>query len=222
MPCQNSRNSSPTSEFRVPPSYPSEYKGTTRWQKPGPMSRNEWAIFHSRYQENAASAAKAEASEDRLSNRMSGGSVASQSTVAREEHIWRLSRPRWERSKYIPPPKEVFTYRPKTNGRPYPCPERGRPTKKPKVPCCFQHEDIEAEFWANLRFPVSRKALEALPSKKTCKLSRPREICWEPPRFEGEIYCRRKMSPRQWRCHLERLQYLSLPNFRVLAEMGPC
>ncbi|XP_041565002.1 uncharacterized protein LOC108135789 isoform X2 [Drosophila elegans] len=141
-----------------------------------------------------------------------------------KENQQRLSRPRWQREKYVPRPPEEFPYRPHITGRSTPRPERGRPVKKPTVPCCFQHEDLEAEFWANMRFPVSRKALRACASKKICELSKPRQFprkthCLVP---EDQSARRRKMSPRQWRHHLERLEFLCKPNQPVLAKIMCC
>ncbi|XP_017036008.1 uncharacterized protein [Drosophila kikkawai] len=222
MPCCCSRTPPTASEYSCCRCYPTVYQGPTRWQKPGPMGRNEWANFHSRYQTNVTSAAGTKVSDERLSTLVSGFSLSSEDHDSHMANLRRLSTPRWQRSKYIAPPKEVFTFRPRMTERPCPCPERGRPAKKPKVPCCFQHEDLEAEFWANIRFPVSQRALRAFPTMKTCRLAQPRKKISPYILFEEEVPCRRKMSPRQWRCHLQRLEYLSKPNFRVLAELRRC
>uniref|UniRef100_A0A6P4FJB8 Uncharacterized protein LOC108052672 n=1 Tax=Drosophila rhopaloa TaxID=1041015 RepID=A0A6P4FJB8_DRORH len=213
---RNSRPKSPILTSAVQPE-------PTRWQKPGPMGRNDWANFHSRYQVEVTT----------LRNeieRLQGGKQKKSSKPTSEddnylrENQQRLSRPRWQREKYITPPPEQFSYRPHLTGRSTPRPEHGRPVKKPTVPCCFQHEDLETEFWANMRFPVSRKALRACPSKKICELSQPRQF----PRkahcsmAEDQIVRRRKMTPRQWRLHLQRLEFLSKPNPRVLADLICC
>ncbi|XP_070853158.1 uncharacterized protein [Drosophila suzukii] len=218
------RNSKPKSPVVTPLVRPEP----TRWQKPGPMGRNEWANFHSSYQVDAMASAAL-----RKEQRLIGGKQNSDSKPTSEdddflrENQQRLSMPRWQRRKYIPPKPEEFSYRPHLNGRRTPRPERGRPVKKPSVPCCFQHVDLENEFWANMRFPISRKALVACPSKKICELSRPRQIpqkphCSVPMNFDDQMPKRRKMSPRQWRHHLQRLEFLSKPNPRVMAELFCC
>lgn len=137
----------------------------------------------------------------------------------------RLSQPKWQREKYVPPAKEVFPYRPHIRGRCPPLPEKGRPSRKPKVPCCFQHKDLEIEFWSNIRFPVSRKALCAQPKKAIITLSKPREYpppqhCPIPDRPDCDCIPRRnKMTPMQWRLHRQRLEFLAKPPPRVLAEL---
>nr|XP_044250037.1 uncharacterized protein LOC108056037 [Drosophila takahashii] len=218
------RNSKP----KAPKITPVVRPEPTRWQKSGPMGRNEWANFHSSYQVDAMASAAL-----RNEKRLKGGRQIQGSNPSSEEddnflreNTQRLSMPRWQRKKHNPSPPEKFAYRPRLTGRRTPRPESGRPVEKPAVPCCFQHVDLENEFWANMRFPISRKALIACPSKKICELSRPRKFrrlhCKVPTKSDDQIPKRRKMSPRQWRLHLQRLEFLSKPNPRVLAGLICC
>ncbi|XP_016960525.1 uncharacterized protein LOC108031517 isoform X2 [Drosophila biarmipes] len=223
------RNSKP----KVPVVQPFVRPEPTRWQKPGPMGRNEWANFHSSYQVDAM-ASEMLRKEQRLKGgkqspdrKGKGSEPTSEDDDFLRENQERLSMPRWQRKKYIAPTPKEFPFRPHLTGRRTPRPERGRPVQKPTVPCCFQHVDLENEFWANMRFPISRKALLAYPSKKICELSRPRQLprkphCPVPVNLDDQMPRRRKMSPRQWRLHLQRLEFLSKPNPRVMAELVCC
>ncbi|XP_017060745.1 uncharacterized protein LOC108101067 [Drosophila ficusphila] len=221
------RNSKPKSPRLTPRVRPEP----TRWQKPGPMDRNDWANFHSRYQIEAAAAVenvlRMEGGIQKKCGKVCKEKKTSEDIESLKENEQRLSMPRWQRKKYIPPPPEEYPYRPRITGKPVQCPERGRPVKRTAVPHCFQHIELEIEFWANLRFPVSQNALRASPKKKILELSRPRKCppkphCPGPNNSEDQMPRRRKMSPRQWRLHLQRLEFLSRPNQRVLAELLCC
>ncbi|XP_017103310.2 uncharacterized protein [Drosophila bipectinata] len=221
------RNSKPKPPFYTPFTRPNP----TRWQKPGPMGRDDWANFHKQYQGS---------SRIEMARQQAGGRVNSNRTVYKKASeppargndscnvFERLSQPRWQRKKHVPPKKEVFPYRPHIMGRHPPQPEKGRPVRKPKVPCCFQHKDLEIEFWSNIRFPISRKALLAVPRQSILALSKPREYpppqhCPIPLRPDDMFVPRRnKMTAHQWRLHRQRLEFLAKPNARVLAALGGC
>ncbi|XP_034665535.1 adhesive plaque matrix protein [Drosophila subobscura] len=216
----------------------------TRWQRPGPMNLDDWVNFYKWCQVNAVPVERppiprvneSPPTYERIPRMQkpskpvvgwtrceSGGSAKNKED---QDIFCRLSKPRWHRAKYQPPPKELFPYRPRLAYQPRPRPEPGRPADKPKVPCCFQHEDVEAEFWATVRFPVSKSARKTMPSQKDCELSKPKTMppkphCPLPPEMLDGPPMRTKMSPRQWRAHLRRLKFLSQPSERMLADL-PC
>ncbi|EDX12345.1 uncharacterized protein LOC6727462 [Drosophila simulans] len=218
------RNSRPKSSIPTPAVRPEP----TRWQKPGPMSRNEWANFYKTYQvDTMVHNERLQGGKQKRDSKPIVEKPSVAEVIPLRENPYRLSMPRWQRQKYIPPPPEQFPYRPQIIGQSAPPrPEHGRPVQRPVVPCCFQHVDLENEFWSNLRFPVSRKALTARPSKKIYELARPRQYPQKchcsVPNNEEEVPKRRKMSPREWRHHLQRLEFLSKPNPRVLADLLCC
>ncbi|EDV48498.1 uncharacterized protein LOC6554030 [Drosophila erecta] len=218
------RNSRPKPSIPTPAVRPE----ATRWQKPGPMGRNEWANFHKTYQADAmAHNLRLQGGKQKEDSKQIVDKPSLAEVTCLRENRNRLSAPRWQRQKYIPPPPEQFPYRPQIIGQSVPRPEHGRPVERPAVPCCFQHVELENDFWASLRFPVSRKALTARPSKKIYELSRPRQFplachCSMYSNYEDQVPRRRKMSPRQWRLHLQRLEFLSKPNPRVLADLMCC
>ncbi|KRF99891.1 uncharacterized protein Dwil_GK28195 [Drosophila willistoni] len=218
------RNSRPKPIFRSPCA-----PEPTRWQKPGPMNRDEWVNFYKWCLVNAVPQFPAQ-NPGQSYNRLSSGygkSFNSTKNEKRKKHLEEvasaLSQPRWQRNKYHAPPKPEFPYRPNLGYYKAPKPERGRPVEKPKVPCCFQHDDIKAEFWSTIRFPVSKRAQHAVPSRKICELSRPRTAkphCPFPEIRNDKPPRRTKMSSRQWRAHLQRLDYLAKPSPRALAELA--
>lgn len=208
----------------------------TRWQKPGPMSRDDWKNFY-KWVSHQRPAPIGEKTTEKIKTKSTSKMdfsnrvmepvpgvfiiqeqrlVTQQETQnAREELRKELSRPRYVRKKYVSPPKEVFTYCPCIRkGKPR-RPERGRP-KKPKVPCCFQNADIEWDFWSKIRFPVSRRAKRAKTTQRDIELSKPR--CYPSKPIEKPPK-RRKMSLSQWRRHQLRLLYLAMPNPRVIADL---
>ncbi|KRF83687.1 uncharacterized protein [Drosophila virilis] len=236
------RNAKPKIKFSVPqlPQPP------TRWQKPGPMDRQQWIDFHKWAKVNACPLQqrpkrKSRSAPEPTPNLKPDRSipisplvficVASELQAERDrkrelkEKIEILSQPKYKREKYLPPPKREHPYRPQLPYRPPPKPERGRPTEKPKVPCCFQHEELKINFWSNLRFKISPQALKAKPSKKVVELARPRTYppklhCPLPANKDEKIPKRKKMSAKQWKDHLMRLDFLSQPNPRVLADLA--
>ncbi|XP_064549234.1 uncharacterized protein LOC135435907 [Drosophila montana] len=235
------RNAKPKLKYSVPnmPQPP------TRWQKPGPMDRQEWIDFHKwakvnarplQHQPEPKSAAAPTPMPNPIPDRSTPISplvficVASELQAERDrkseiqENLVNLSQPKYRREKYSAPPKREHAYRPQLSNRPPAKPERGRPTEKPKVPCCFQHEELKINFWSNMRFKISRNALKAKPSKKCAELAKPRTYppklhCPLPPNTDEQIPKRKKMSAKRWREHLMRLEFLSLPNPRVLADL---
>lgn len=217
------RNAQPKNRYIVP----SKSK-PTRWQKPGPMSREDWEYFHKwilgqYYPPRVQKPSKPITNKlPAIMEPIPGVFICQLSrdlgdNQAHKEAIIKLSKPRNPRRKYVAPPKDNFTYRPWIGDRPPPRLERGRPRKKPKIPLWFQHDKLEIDFWSKLRFPVSRGAKRAVASKRCINLSLPR-CCIAKP-IERPPPKRQKMSSRQWREHQRRLSYLSLPNPRVLAEL---
>ncbi|EDW38523.1 GL11968 [Drosophila persimilis] len=224
------------------PSIPPFKPEPTRWAKPGPMNLDDWVNFYKWCQVNAAPIErppiKKEPPPPPTPERVPRMAEAPKAPIVgwtrcesggnrdEQDAFSRLSSPRWRRGKYQPPPPEVFAYRPRLAYQPRPMPEPGRPANKIKVPCCFQHDDVESEFWATVRFPVSKNARSTMPSRKDCELSRPRAVPPKPhcPLPSQNAYLmpkRKKMTARQWRAHQQRLKILAQPSERILAEL-PC
>ncbi|XP_017085016.2 uncharacterized protein LOC108117211 [Drosophila eugracilis] len=219
------RNSKPKSLNLTPVARPEP----TRWQRPGPMGRNEWANFHSSYQKNVElhKALRLLGGKQKEARKEKVKKLTTEEVKTLRENQDRLTIPKWQRKKHIHPPPKQFPYRPQLSGRKKPSPEPGRPVKKPFVPCCFQHEDLETDFWAKIRFPISRRALTATPSRKICELAEPRQFppkthCSWPNSYENHKPKSQKMSPRQWRIHLQRLEFLSKPKPRILPPRMVC
>ncbi|XP_034486008.1 uncharacterized protein LOC117790622 [Drosophila innubila] len=235
------RNAQPKQRYIIP-----SRSKPTRWQKPGPMTRDQWVSFYKWLEarggtnhQNAQPTTRLEPnpSPNRQERRQVIPGVFfcvnSQMKDKREKRrqlqakVEKLSQPRIIREKFVAPPIVPFAYRPQLSYRDPPRPEIGRPVPKPPVPCCFQHEDIEAAFWANIRFPVSKKALRAKTTQKMYELAQPKSYppkphCPIPKNTNDQPRKRKKMSRKQWRQHLARIDYLSMPNPRVLAELPSC
>lgn len=229
------RNSQPKQRYIYPTRFP-----PTRWQKAGPMSRDQWVKFYKwletngeRNPQNKQARPKPIPKENRQLIPGVFFCVENQIKEEREKRhqlqtkLESLSQPKLRTEKFVKPAPRPFAYRPQLSYHGPPRPEVGRPIKKPPVPCCFQHEDVEAAFWANIRFPVSKKALRAHPTQKIIELAQPRtyppkQHCKIPVKKEDQPRKRKKMSSKQWRQHLARLEFLSRPNPRVLAELPCC
>ncbi|XP_017968816.1 uncharacterized protein LOC108660066 [Drosophila navojoa] len=239
------RNAKPKNTFvapsvRLPP---------TRWQKPGPMNREQWIHFYKWAKKNARPppAHRAELAQRQMQaptqiqqpklspfdpySPLIYMYIASEMHANRQkekslqQHFETLSQPKHKRKKYVKPPKREYPYRPQLCNRPPPRPERGRPVAKPKVPCCFQHENLRLDFWSKIDYKISPNALRAKASKKVVELAKPRTYppkphCPLPAKPEEPVPKRTKMSARQWREHRIRLNSLSLPNPRVLEELS--
>ncbi|ALC46984.1 CG31245, partial [Drosophila busckii] len=212
------RNSKPKPDYSAPPK-----PEPTRWQQPGPKSREQWINFYKWIANSAApkrTATRTEAPAIFIAVAAAPKLADMQLPSAAE----RLSQPRMPRGKYIAPVKPPHPFRPQINRHIIPRPERSRPAKQPVVPCCFQHVDIEAEFWKTIRFPVSKAARSYKPTAKLIELAQPRSYppkphCPLPPAADLSPPKRSKMTREQWRNHLCRLHYLALPSQRVLAEL---
>ncbi|XP_060649779.1 uncharacterized protein LOC132786982 [Drosophila nasuta] len=210
----------------------------TRWQKAGPMSRQQWVNFYKWVETNGGVNYQRSIEKPKRKSRTFIPGVffcvepkekeRQEKKKRLQEKFDDLSVPRYKRDKFIAPPPKPFPFRPQIDyRRPQKKPERGRPWPMPIVPCCFQHEDVKAAFWANLRFPISRNALRAKPTQKIIELAQPRVYppkphCPIPIDWENMPRKRTKMTLNQWRMHLSRLEYLARPNRRVLAELEIC
>ncbi|KAM8704258.1 hypothetical protein ACLKA7_008802 [Drosophila subpalustris] len=215
----------------------------TRWQKAGPMTRDQWVNFYKWLEEKGETNHQNSQTKPKFKTRPEEGRrqlipgvffcVENHKREKREKQrqlqakLEALSVPRVTREKFVAPPARIFTYRPQLSYRDPPRLEVGRPSKKPPVPCCFQHDDLEAEFWANIRFPISKRALRAKPTQKLIELAKPRVYppkphCPIPQNMDDQPRKRTKMTAKQWQQHLARLKYLSRPNPRVLAELALC
>lgn len=220
------------SQPRVTYKMPSNAK-PTRWQKPGPMSRDDWTNFYRWVSAQRTPTRKKEIERKSVSKKdvpnpvmepIPGVFIIQEQRKIRQDEIRNsreqlikvLSTPRNVRKKYEAPAKEVFAYRPWIPNSKPPRPERGRPFKKTKVPRWFQFDSNKLDFWCDLRFPVSSRAKRAVPSRKIIALSQPKFYPEKPIEKPPK---RKKMSSLQWRRHQLRLLYLAMPNTRALAEL---
>ncbi|XP_023166090.2 uncharacterized protein LOC111596209 [Drosophila hydei] len=223
---------------------PSIRQPPTRWQKPGPMDRQQWINFHRWAERNARPAPPQKAPKPKpmptqrqlTQEHLQPHSPLLYMYIASKMHanrhrqeeshdfIANLSQPKVRRKKHVNPPKREYPYRPQLCNRAPPRPEPGRPVEKPKVPCCFQHEILKINFWSNIDFKISTNALKAKASKKIVELAKPRTYprklhCPLPEKPIDRIL-KRKMSAKQWRDHQMRLKALSQPNARILDELS--
>ncbi|XP_030374878.1 uncharacterized protein LOC115624358 isoform X2 [Scaptodrosophila lebanonensis] len=191
------------------------------------MRRQDWIKFYKWAMVNAQPVEFVLPPEEHHSERPRA--QCSEETLVKPTSLATLSTPRWPRQKVEPSCPQDYPYRPvqsAKNLRPR-RPEPTRPVCKPVVPCCFQHEELEADFWSELRFPVSKRAQHATASKRIVKLAKPKQYPTKPlheqcipKKEEVKMPKRKRMNSRQWRDHQQRLQYLSKPNARVLAELA--
>lgn len=199
----------------------------TRWQTPGPMSKADWKYF---YEWAGTRAMPKEPLPEPKKYDFPCETVylpcARKPKISdpeeRAERMIRLStqlyRKRREKHEYIYP---THPYSPIIVWGQPPLHDKGRPFDPPKIPKCFPNEEIEAKFWADLRFEVRRAALKARISPRILSISKPKVMPPYPPHcvIPEHIYDvlnvkpppRKKFTPQGWRLHQIRLLYLSKP-----------
>jgi len=212
------RNSKPVNRKR-----PRVMRKLTKWQKNGPMTKKDWKHFC------AWAAFRARPREPELQKPAKLPCLAKYLPCARKkrqldedemrERMLMLAKPRKITEKYN------MTDRPPTYspaiiwGKP-PHRDPGRPFEPPYVPCCFPNDELEGEFWANLRFPVRQAALLGKVTPRILSLAKPRMYppiphCPIPEKVPDPLDVppppRKKFTNREWRLHQIRLIYLSKP-----------
>ncbi|XP_037959044.1 uncharacterized protein LOC119688436 [Teleopsis dalmanni] len=206
--------------------YPQEKREITKWQKSGPMGRNDWVRFYKWASKNAVPRELPEPKKEPATADTKQTKKKSDNKTM--EHLNKLSKPKNPREKYKFPEKKVFSYSPKTNTKNSARKEPRRPFEKPKVPEQFYHIDNETEFWSTLRFPVAYNARNYKATPHMKELAQPRIPntynihCPLSGRKCEEIPVRKKMSKRQWIEHMHRLEYLAKPNIRNDFESCIC
>ncbi|EDV43389.1 uncharacterized protein Dana_GF19945 [Drosophila ananassae] len=196
----------------------------TRWQKRGPMSKKDWKHFSAWAATRAMPRELPEIEPTPLPCAARYLPCAKWGKKPldpdeREEKLEALSMPRTITEKYTkiydPPaysPAIVW-------GRP-PHRDPGRPFKPPFVPQCFPNDDIEGDFWAQMRFPIRPAALLGSATPRIVSLAKPRQYppiphCILPKTrldpLDERPPPRKKFTPREWRHHQIRLMYLSKP-----------
>ncbi|XP_016994945.2 uncharacterized protein [Drosophila takahashii] len=212
------RNSKPVKRLRI-----REIRKLSKWQKNGPMSKKDWKHFC------AWAAFRARPREPELPKPEKIPCLAKYLPCGRkkrhldedelQERMLTLAKPRKITEKYNMQDRPP-TYSPAIIwGKPAHR-DPGRPFEPPHVPSCFPHDDLEGEFWAQLRFPVRQAALLAKVSPRILSLAKPRPNpptphCPIPKKILDPLDVppppRKKFSNRAWRLHQIRLIYLSKP-----------
>ncbi|XP_033245828.1 uncharacterized protein LOC108155316 [Drosophila miranda] len=191
----------------------------TKWQKKGPMKKKDWKKFYHWATTKAAPQERTFKEEENLYQAGGGKAGGSMDWMDLDEKLVELAKPRIVNKKHQfhdddSPYNPVITV-----GQP-PHRDRGRPFQPPSVPCCFQHNEVEADFWSQLRFPVRKEALKGQASPRIIDLARPRTLpptphCPIPPKTPAPLDVpppkRKKFTPQGWRLHQIRLTYLSQP-----------
>ncbi|XP_020814044.1 uncharacterized protein LOC110188618 [Drosophila serrata] len=196
----------------------------TRWQKAGPMTKKEWKNFYGWALERALprerELPKPEKEPCPAEYMPCGRPKRHLDKDQMEERMMKLATPRKITEKYKKPDNSP-AYSPMISWGVMPHRDPGRPFKPPRVPCCFPNDEIEAEFWSQLRFRVRRAALLGQASPRLMNLSKPR-IYPTPRRPIGPLDIepppRKKFTRKGWQQHQLRLLYLSQPVSRTAAE----
>ncbi|XP_037956534.1 uncharacterized protein LOC119686133 [Teleopsis dalmanni] len=213
--------------------YPREKRELTPWQKPGPMERRDWVRFYHWASKNAIPRELEEPKEEEpTEEEMKKKKKKKKSLDELLESLVKLCIPKNPREKYEYPEEEDFPYSPKIDRKQPARKDKGRPFEPPEVPECFQHIDIEIDFWSTLRFPVRPSAQNYKASPTILRLAQPRQPyiynlhCPLPERKRDVVPVRTKMTKRQWVEHMRRLEYLAKPQFHAEFEenmyLDPC
>ena len=200
---------------------------TTPWAKKGPMTAKDWKRFYQWADKNAEAKKLPKPSKPPEEPKLKKKRPSHEEITADEllQDIGKLAMPKKPRGKYVPPPREKFTYSPKIHWDEPPKHDRGRPFKPPKVPDEFQHIELEIEFWSTLRFPIRPTALTYQPSANILGLAQPRITppiephCPIPKKPKEYVEPRKRMSKRRWEEHQQRLLYLARPVCRPIMEL---
>ncbi|XP_067614397.1 uncharacterized protein [Eurosta solidaginis] len=207
--------------------FPRPKREVTRWQKRGPMTRRDWVHFYRWAAKNAMPREippphcddKPPAAKDAEDGKKKKKEKKKKTYTFAEliEHAAQISQPRDPREKYEYPPPPDYPYAPKISLKEPAKKDPGRPFKPPTVPKWFNHLELETEFWSTLRFPIIQAALNYKPTANVLRLALPRMVpplrphCSIPEPPIEFIPPRRRMTYRQWREHLRRLEYLAKP-----------
>ncbi|SPP83766.1 uncharacterized protein LOC117586530 [Drosophila guanche] len=199
-----------------------EERKLTKWQKKGPMKQKDWKKFFHWAEKRAMPQErkfKEEEQQQQLFHQASGRAAGSLDVYDQADKLEELARPRIVNKKHQFHDNEP-TYSPViVLGQP-PHRDKGRPFQPPYVPCCFQHDDVEANFWSQLRFPIRKEALRTSATPRIISLAKPRTLpvhphCPIPPRSLDPLDVpppkRKKFTAQGWRLHQIRLIYLSKP-----------
>ncbi|XP_022216378.1 uncharacterized protein LOC111070264 [Drosophila obscura] len=197
-----------------------EEREPTKWQKKGPMKKKDWKKFF-RWAETRATPQERKFKEQELFQ-PSGRAAESPDDYDQADKLEELAKPRIVNKKHQFHDDEP-TYSPViVLGQP-PHRDKGRPFQPPYVPCCFVHDEVEASFWSQLRFPIRKEALRGIATPRIINLAKPRTLpihphCPIPPRTLDPLDVpppkRKKFTAQGWRLHQIRLIYLSKPTHR--------
>lgn len=215
------RNSKPVKR-RKPPNV----QMLTRWQKQGPMMKKDWKAFAGwallRAMPREPKLPKPEKPPCPADYLPCGRKKRKLEKDELEERMGKLAKPRKITEKFQMT-HESPAYSPVIFWGQPPHHDPGRPFKPPRVPGCFPNDELEADFWSQLRFPVRQAALWGQATPRILSLSKPRRY---PPHphcpipytvrdpLDEEPPPRKKFTRRGWRLHQIRLIYLSKPVVR--------
>ncbi|KRF99890.1 uncharacterized protein Dwil_GK27763 [Drosophila willistoni] len=214
------RNSKPLKRIR-----PKEVRVLTPWQKKGPMQKKQWKKFYAWAARNATPLERKEKPPPKILCKAEYLPCARKNQTIEYyelmENLEKLAKPPdrmlTKKHQFVdrdPPFSPVIVW-----GQP-PHHDKGRPFEPPHVPCCFINDELEADFWSHLRFPIRRTALKARASPRIVSLARPKAYpplphCPIPPRtlpwWDQPGPKRKKFTSSGWRLHQIRLAYLSKP-----------
>lgn len=204
--------------------FPRPKRTPTRFQRPGPMTEEDKKRFlkwaKSRTQPKWLPV-YCHAIMEKVKKK-----TLERQRAARRQRLLKLAQPKWCRPKYVRP-EVIYPYSPKINCRRPPHRDKWRPFQLVKLPHWWHHTEIEMDYWRFMRFPIS---ICALKHKTTCfdhrmavpRTHPPKVHCPYPPR-DYSPPDRVRMGPKQWRSHLQRLEYLADPKFKTTrSEIKPC
>lgn len=214
------RNSRPVRRCR-----PKIDRELTPWQKPGPMNKKQWRHFFAWALKNAMPKETkvveipVPCTESILPCAREKRYIDEEDMLKRMEALSKpLERKMTPKHEYIYP---KHAYSPVIVWGQPPHHDKGRPFAKPFMPCCFPNKDIEDDYWAELRFPISPAALKARPTARILNLAKPHIMPPNPPHcmipertlapLEVPPPKRKKFTAKGWRLHQIRLIYLSQP-----------
>lgn len=203
-------------------------KQPCRWAKPGPHTRRDWIRFYMWAAKNAIARPEYEPPVEEVVEKKGFPDEEEdpKSPEEREAHIAKLATPRHPREKHKFPDEAPtsFTYSPKIDFKKAAHKDKGRPVIMPEVPRKFLNNEAKEEFWMEYRFPISKKAINCRVTERYVLMAIPRVTPPDPPHCPipekpiEYVAPRRKMTYRQWRQHLRRLEYLARPVYRPTPE----
>ncbi|XP_055921987.1 uncharacterized protein LOC129953164 [Eupeodes corollae] len=189
---------------------PEPHPMPTRFRKPGPMTQNDWQRFNNWVKERQTK---------KFSNKdIVNGPIKKQPLPKRsQKRMNELANPRQKREKFDLSTSQLNTSSPITNfarNQMNDAVKNGSSLESLIIPKWWFHEESEMNFWRNMRFSVSRKALKYKISDRIENLAKPREFPIKPHCYVPEPFKRVRMTSEQWNKHKKRLEYLSDSNFK--------